>query len=127
MKESIYYSPSDIGLDGVTATTTSSAIDVRNAKKVTLFLKRANHSAGSTAFSVTGSIDGTNYVTSNMIIDNLTNTNAQNYTRVASKTLSADGTAVVGLDICKIPFRFIKVTATETTDGTHTASVYIEK
>jgi hypothetical protein len=126
MNESRYLSPAAIGLNGVTATTTSSAIDVRGAKKVTLFLKRADHTSGSTAFSVTGSIDGVNYVTSNMIIDNLTNTNAQHYTRVASKALSANSTVVVGLDVSKIPFRYIKVTATETTDGTHTASALVE-
>jgi hypothetical protein len=113
-------------LNAVTATTTSEAIDVQYAEKITLLLTRANHSAGSHAFSVTGSIDGTTYVTLNMIVDNVTNTNAQNYTRVASKTLSADGSALVGIDLEMIGLKWIKVTATETTDGVATVKVFIE-
>ena len=113
-------------LDAVKETKTSEAIDVEYAKKITLLLTRANHSAGSSAFSVTGSIDGVTYVTLNMIVDNLTNTNAQNYTRVASKTLSANGSALVGIDVKMIGLKYIKVKVTETTDGTHSCSAYIE-
>lgn len=113
-------------LDAVTETTTSEAIDVQYAEKITLLLTRANHSAGSHAFSVTGSIDGTTYVTLNMIVDNVTNTNAQNYTRVATKTLSANGSALVGIDLEFIGLKWIKVTATETTDGTASVKAYIE-
>jgi hypothetical protein len=114
-----------VALNAVTATTTSSEIDVRGAKKVVILCTRANHSAGSTAFSVTGSIDkGTTYVATN-IVDHAANTNAQTVTRSASKTLSANGTAWIALDLEYLAFDLIKVTATETTDGTHSASVYI--
>lgn len=117
-------------LDAVTATTTSAAIDVREAKKITLLFTRANHAAGSTAFTVTGCIEddattGT-FVALNTLIDNVTNTNAQTLTRVASCTLSSDTSKVYSLDVDNFGYTFLKVTATETTDGTHTAKVLVE-
>lgn len=113
-------------LNAVTATTTSEAIDVKYAEKITLLLTRANHSAGSSAFTVTGSVDGATYVALNTLIDNVTNTNAQTLTRIATKTLSADGSALVALDLEQFGYSFIKVTVTETTDGTHSAVVLVE-
>jgi hypothetical protein len=56
------------------------------------------------------------------MIDNLTNTNAQGFTRIASKTLSADGTALLWLDDV-IALKAIRVVVTVTTDGTYDASV----
>lgn len=113
-------------LSAVTATTTSEAIDVKYAEKITLLLTRANHSAGSSAFTVTGSVDGATYVALNTLIDNVTNTNAQTLTRIATKTLSADGSALVALDLEQFGYSFIKVTVTEATDGTHSAVVFVE-
>ena len=113
-------------LDAVTATKTSSAQNISGAKKVTFFFKRANHSAGSSAFKVSGSIDGTNFVDLNSLIEDLTNTNVQDYTRVTTVTLSADGTKVASLDLTHLCLESIKVTVTETSDGTHTATMLIE-
>jgi len=112
-------------LDGVTATTTSEVIDIENAKKVTLEFTRADHSAGSSAFAVTVSVDGINYVTFNKLIDNVTNTNAQTKTRVASATLSSNTSKLYALDLENDSFRFMKVTVTETTDGTHTCKASV--
>lgn len=113
-------------LNAVTATTTSEAIDVKYAEKITLLLTRENHSAGSSAFTVTGSVDGATYVALNTLIDNVTNTNAQTLTRIATKTLSANGSALVALDLEQFGYSFIKVTVTEATDGTHSAVVFVE-
>lgn len=113
-------------LDAVTATTTSAPIGVKYAEKVTIFVTRANHSAGSSAFTVTGSPDGVTYYDVKTLIDNVANTNAQNYTRIATKTLSANGSDFVGLDLEPFGYEWIKVTVTETTDGTHSAKVLIE-
>lgn len=115
-------------LDAVTATTESAAINVENAKKVTFLFIRTNHSAGKTVFSVTASVDGTTFVTYNKLIDNVTNTNGQTLTRVASyDTGTANASAVYSMDLQHDAFKEIKVTATETTDGTHTAKVIIER
>lgn len=113
-------------LDAVTATTTSNAINIANAKKVTLQLTRANHGSGSSAFSVTASLDGTNFYDINCLIQDLTNSNSQDYTRVSSITLSSDTTEFAAIDLANMGFDQIKVTVTETTDGTHSAKVLVE-
>lgn len=113
-------------IDAVTATTTSSAIDVRGAKKIVIRCQRANHVTGSTAFSVTGSIDkGTTFDAVN-IVDHTTNTNAQTVTRSASKSSgAANGVFWIAVDMEYMAFDQIKCTVTETTDGTHSMWVYI--
>lgn len=113
-------------LDGVTATTESQAVNIEGAEKVVLVYQRADHSSGKTVFSATVSVDGTNYITYNKWISNTANSNSQDVTRVASVDTGAAN--VVGF-LTMDPddgFVYIKVTATETTDGTHSAWLYIE-
>lgn len=113
-------------LDDVTATTTSVAVPIAGAKKVVLVYKRADHSSGKTVFSAEVSLDGTNYITYNKWISNVANTNAQTLTRVASvDTGAANVTGFLTMSP-EDGFLDIKVTATETTDGTHSAWLYIE-
>jgi hypothetical protein len=114
-------------LDAVTATTTSEPVNIENAEKITLMLTRANHSAGSSAFAVTVSIDGITYVTFSKLISNVTNTNAQTKTRVASVSLASNTSSAVDMDLENSIFRWMKVTVTETTDGTHTAKALIQR
>lgn len=113
-------------INAVTATTTSEEIVIAGAKKVSFMFTRANHSAGSSAFSVEVSLDGTTYVAYSKLISNVTNTNGQTLTRVASVSLAANGSAYASMDLTSDAIYSIKVTATETTDGTHTAQVIIE-
>lgn len=114
-------------IDGATATTSSTWIPVTHANKVSFIFKRSNHSSGNTAFSVSVSADAVdaNAITYAKLIDNLTNTNGQNLTRISSKTLAANGLALVSMSPEDI-VGYIKVTATETTDGTHDAWVIIQ-
>ena len=58
-------------LSAVTATTTSAAINLEGVERVSLFFTRADHSAGSTTFTVSVSADDTTYVTYNKLIDNV--------------------------------------------------------
>lgn len=114
-------------LDGVTATTESSAIDVKYAKKITFMFTRADNAGGSSTFTVTGSIDGTNYADLNKLISNVTNTNSQTLTRIASVAISnTNATSTASLDLQHDLFKYIKVTVTEVADGTHTAKMFIE-
>ena len=113
-------------LNGVTATTESEAVSIEGAKKITLLLTRANHTAGSSTFSVKVSIDGITYVDYNKLIDNVSNTNTQNLTRVTSKVLNDNGSAILSMDLINDCFKFMKVKVTQVTDGTHTAKVLIE-
>jgi len=116
-----------IALNKVTATTTSEIIDVKYAKKVSLLFIRADHGSGKTVFSVEASLNGTTFFTYNKLIPNVANSNAQTLTRVASyDTGAANATALYSLDLENDIISAIKITATETTDGTHSAKVYIE-
>lgn len=121
-----YYKPADIGIDAVTATTTSSAIPIEGAKKVSFYLQRAAHTSGTTTFTVTGSIDGVNFVTLNNIVSHVTNTNAQTVTRVASVAPSGNATAIASLDLEYFCLKAIKVVATIATDGNGSATVAVE-
>ena len=113
-------------LDGVTSTTTSSEIVVAGAKRITWFFTRADHTSGSTVFDVNVSLNGTTYVDFNMLVSNLANTNGQNLTRVASVTLASNTTESYSMELEHGGYYSLQVTATETTDGTHTAQCLIE-
>lgn len=114
-------------IDAVTATTVSEPINIENAEKISLVFTRANHSAGSSAFSVEVSLDGITYVAFNKLITNVTNTNAQTKTRVASVSLASNTSSIVAMDLENDIFRWMRITATETTDGTHTAKALIQR
>lgn len=113
-------------LNAVTATTTSAAVNIEGAKKVILVYQRSNHSSGKTVFSATVSVDGSTYIAYNKWISNVANTNSQTLTRVASvDTGAANVTGFLTMSP-EDGFKDIKVTATETTDGTHDAWLLIE-
>ena len=112
-------------LNAVTATTTAAPVNIEGASRVTLVCKRADHSSGSSAFAATVSPDGTNYATYNRWISNATNTNAQGDTRVASLSLSSNTVDFLSMSSSDA-FKDIKVTVTETTDGTHSAWLVVE-
>lgn len=113
-------------INAVTATTTSAAIDFSGVKRATWFFTRANHSSGSSTFTVQVSFDGATWVAFNKLISNATNTNAQTLTRVASVALSSDTTSTVAMDLEHDAFPLVRVIATEATDGTHTAELIRE-
>lgn len=106
--------------------TTDPIIAVKGAKKVTLVVKAASISAGNGVFSLTGSVDDSNFVTFNGLIDNVTNTNGQTKTRVASVTLSTNTTKMYALDLEHFGFSSIKLDLNMTTDGTYDAWLLIE-
>lgn len=112
-------------IDGATATTTSSAINVEGASKVTMLCTRADHSAGATAFSATGSLDGTTFFAL-PLVEQAATTNAQTITRTTSKSLSSNTSVWLSVDMEYLALKEIKVTATETTDGTHDVDVLIQ-
>ena len=113
-------------LDDVTATTTSQAVNIEGAKKVVLVYKRSDHGSGKTVFTGTVSVDNSNYITYSKWISNTTNTNEQAVTRVAEvDTGAANVCGFLTMDPDD-GFGYIKITATETNDGTHAAWLYIE-
>jgi hypothetical protein len=114
-------------LDAVTATVTSNEIYIGGFKRVALLFRRADDAGGTSAFTVKAGFAeaGTDPTMTayNMLIDNVTNTNAQNYTRVNGKSIAAsNGDVMLWMDPA-CPATHITVTVTETTDGTHSAYV----
>lgn len=110
------------------ATTTSKKYYVGDSRRIGFLLRRADHSAGSTALSVKISMDDADTITPtmtacNMLINNATNTNSQTLLRTASiSSGTANGDFFVWLDpLCVV--NFVEVTVTETTDGTHSAYI----
>lgn len=76
--------------------------------------------SGNGVFTVEVSNDGVNWVTYNRLVSNVTNTNAQNDTRVAGPTLSSTGSQMFFFPVTDL-FRFISVSVAWTTDGTYSA------
>jgi hypothetical protein len=118
-------------LDAVVDTTTSNKFYVGGAKRIGILGRRADNSGGTTTFSVKTSMEPEDTVTPtmttfNLLIDNVTNTNTQNFTRVASKAIAnANGDIFLWVDPSAL-VNWISVTATETSDGTHSALIIVE-
>jgi hypothetical protein len=109
--------------NAIEATATGEAINVVGAKRIGIeFTEGGTVLNRSGVLTVTGSVDGgQNFRAFNMLIDNVSNTNAQNLTRVASKTRNAAGTDVLGLDM-NIPLTHIKTVVTITDGATPTGN-----
>lgn len=109
-------------LNAVSATTTGKPVNVDGFKRIGIQLLAAAITSGNGVFTVEGSIDGLNWVALNVLIDNVTNTNAQNLTRVASKTLSSNSSALLWLDNLTGLLQ-LRVKVAFTTDGQYSAFV----
>jgi len=112
-------------LAAVTATTTSEEFYVGDFKRVAILCRRADHALGSTDFTInTGFSAGAGtdptMKANAMVILNVANANDKtNYTH-GTVALVANGDAFGWLDL-SCPVTHLSVTATETTDGTHSA------
>ena len=111
----------------VAATTTSDPIPVEEARKVTFWFNRTNHDSGSTTFTVTGTVDGVNYVALNKLVNNAANSNSQTILRTASIALSSDTSAIASLDLQHDTLKAIKVVCTIATDGKGNCKVAVEQ
>ena len=123
----INYTESKTLLNAISASTTSAAIDIDGAKRMTLFFTVSGLGGSGIAtstFTFQGSIDGTNYVTLNKFVDNLTNTNVQGLTRVANMVIDSNTTDYLSLDLEHDIFKYFKVTDTMT--GATTSSVTVK-
>jgi hypothetical protein len=118
-------------LDGVTATTTSNKIFVGGAKRIGVQLRRADNAGGTSAFAIKASLEPADTTTPtmtalNLWIDNVTNDNTKTLTRVNGTSIAnADADKFLFLDPCAC-ISWIEITVTETSDGTHSAFVYLE-
>lgn len=81
----------------------------------------ASITSGNGVFTVDVSNDGINWIAYNRLTTNVTNTNAQTDTRVASVTLSSNTNAVVSIPDS---FSFYRANVVPTTDGLYSVTSY---
>lgn len=107
-------------LDAVTADTTGDGFDVSQRSAKSIQFIAASISSGNGVFTVDVSNDGTNWVAYNRLTDNLTNTNGQSDTRVASCTLTTNTSKIYFFPEGD-HFRYIRAVVNMTTDGAYSA------
>jgi hypothetical protein len=117
-------------LNGVLETTTSAGVRVGQATKLAVVLTAGSISAGNGVFTfaVTAdepSIASPTWITYNRLVSNVTNTNAQTDTRVASVTLNSNTSSILFIPDADL-FTAIRVTCTVTTDGAYTAKFILQ-
>lgn len=113
-------------LTSVAVTTTSNGIPVNNAGRLSLQFIGTGLTIGSAVFTVQVSNDGTNWVNYSRLNSNITNTNAQFDTRVASVLIGSTGGSMVFIPAGDT-FNFLRtvVTPNNTVDGTYSAVAYV--
>jgi hypothetical protein len=133
-------------IDAVTATTVSSKYWVGGARRIGIQVRRAANAGGTSAFTVKGSLqaldDGTGTPDSfgnrtggagvtmtalNTLIDNVTNAIGEGFVRVNGVSIAnANGDKFMWVSPeCLV--NWLEITATETTDGTHSAWIVVEE
>ena len=109
-------------LSAVAATTTSEAINIENLQDITLHFLAASISSGNGVFTVNGSNDGINYLTSIAFLDAVATATG---TFKTSHTLSSNVSGAAYLRNCG--FKMITVTVTRTTDGAYSCFLSANK
>lgn len=111
-------------LDAVAVDSTSGGIPVNNAKRLSIQFIASGIVAGNGIFTVEVSNDGVNWLAYNRLTTNVTNTNGQTDTRVASVTLNSNTSAFVFFPPGDT-FTFFRVKVNMTTDGLYSAIAYV--
>ena len=100
----------------------SSSVALGSFGKTSIQFVAGSVTSGNGVFTVEVSNDGTNWIAYNRLTTNVTNTNAQTDTRVASVTLSSSTNAVVTIPETD-NFTFLRTKVVPTTDGVYSAIV----
>ena len=104
-------------------------MDIKGAKGLTFYFSRAfdGGNAGTSTFNVEISPDeGVTWIGYNKLISNVTNTNAQMPTRVASVAIvAATSTTMAAMDLQTDAFSRVRCVVVEGTDGAHTCKASV--
>lgn len=112
-------------LNAVSATTTSAPVPVNNAGRLSIQVFGSSVTSGNGVFTFEVSNDNTNWVSYNRLTSNVTNTNAQQDTRIASVTINTNAGSMLFIPPGDT-FNFIRTTVTRTTDGNFSAIAYVD-
>jgi len=109
---------------------TSAKYYVGSANRIGILIRRASHTAGTSAFALKASLDSEDTTTPtmtsfNLLLDNVTSAIDKTLTRVNGKTLSANGDAFLLVDPVAI-VNWLELTITNTTDGASSAYILLE-
>lgn len=114
----------------VGTTTTTAALPIEGVRKASLFFIRtdgAEGDGGHTDLTVQMSRDGTNWVTSNMLISNAANAINQDVTRVAGLALGTNEILTAAVDLENGTPKYIRFVSTDDSDdGEITVQVVLE-
>jgi len=117
---------SETQTNGVWTTSTTSAgfapQGVGSSAQASIQLVASSITSGNGVFTIEVSNDGSNWTAYNRITTNVTNTNAQTDTRVASVTLSSNTSSVVTIPD---PYAFYRVKCVVSVDGAYSATAYV--
>ncbi len=119
-------------LDAVTATATSSkTVNINGAKRATFYFSRGDTTgtgnSGSSVFTIQVAETGSDWIYYNKLIDNVTNANSEQLTRVGSVTLPAGtSTKMYSMDLTSDNLNYVRCISTEATDGEATCSINLE-
>lgn len=106
--------------------TTSDTMPTNNIENITFQLLCSGHTSGSGTLTVLGSNDGINFTTLAFANPSVSNTNAQNITRVTSIVANSNA-SVLGVLENAFKFEFVQFTLTFLTDGVYTLIVHGDK
>ena len=125
-----------------TSTTAISPVNLTGVKKATFYFQRGDTTGvgnnGTSTFSVQISNTGnltpeSEWITYNKLIDNVTNSNSQNLTRVASAAFAsstnlnnATGTKAYSMDLTSDVIHYVRCIVVEVVDGEHTCKARVE-
>lgn len=117
----------EVLLNAVTATTTSRGAAIDSAGRLSLMVYGSGISSGNGVFTVEVSNDPVlGWIPYNRLTSNVTNTNGQTDTRVASATIN---TVSTGTAILFFPpgdtFNYVRTKVVVTTDGAYTATLFV--
>lgn len=102
----------------VVGQTTTAMVAIGDRRIGSLQFTASGITSGNGVFQVQISNNGSNWVYYNRLTSNVTNTNGQTDTRVASFTLSANGSVFAFLPPTDT-FQYLRVICTRTTDGSY--------
>lgn len=118
---SIVVSETETNFVWTTSTTSAGFSPTLGNAPMTLQFVASGITSGNGVFTVEVSNDGVNWVAYNKLTTNVTNTNGQTDTRVASVTLSSNTSSVVSLPE---NFAFYRVKVVASVDGTYSATAF---
>ncbi len=118
-----------------TSTDNGSSVSIEGAKRAVFTFSRGDSTgtgnSGASVFSVEVSsvasgATSSPWVDFNMLIDNVTNSNSQQITRVSEVSLSGTSTKKYPMDLTSGNYQFVRCIVEETTDGNHTCAINLE-